>query len=208
MTAPTEGELDLLTDACRKVHLTTKTYLADDYVATLLETVIDYQQQPTTVLKAIEHSRNHRWDEIRTHADLTACLARFPDDRDGNMALAQHLWGYRLWPRAAQLRRLVEFFGGLNVTTFQDLQRWAHASTFDDFRGEVPGLGYVLYQWLIMRLGVETVKPDSRILAFIRRAIGRDVWETEAVAALEEVARRLNIKANVLDWSIWDAEKT
>lgn len=98
----------------------------------------------------------------------------------------------------------MSFLDDLGISTLEDLQRWAHKGTFDDFRGKVPGLGFVLYQWLIMRMGVETVKPDSRILGFIREEIGRGVWETEAVEALEEVARRLSVRANVLDWSIWE----
>jgi hypothetical protein len=51
----TEGEIEALEVACRKVPLTDNTYLATDLVSTLLDTVIDYQQHTTTVRNAIAH---------------------------------------------------------------------------------------------------------------------------------------------------------
>jgi hypothetical protein len=59
-----------------------------------------------------------------------------------------------------------------------------------------------------MRLGVETVKPDVHVLRFVSRAIGRPTSEDEAVLALETVAGRLGVRANVLDWSIWEQERS
>jgi hypothetical protein len=204
VTALTPVELDLLTEACRRIPLTKKTYLAEGYVDTLLQTVIDYQQRETTVNNAIAYFRASREHEISAHGDLVACLSRFSDDRDGNIELARYLWGYRLWTRAQQLRGLARYFEDRNVTTLELLQKWAQTRPWQDFRGKIPGIGFVLYQWLIIRLGVVTVKPDSRILGFIKDVIGRGVSEMEGVDALEEVARRLDIPANVLDWSLWE----
>jgi hypothetical protein len=204
VTPATQDELVELTEACRRVPLTTKTYLADDYVDALLQTVIDYQQRETTVNNAIAHFKAQRWDEIRNHANLKTCLARYPDDKEGNIELARYLWGYRLWTRAQQLRLLARYLEDREVTTLDQLRGWARTKPWKDFEGKIPGIGFVLYQWLIMRLGVPTVKPDSRILGFIHEVIGRPIGEKEAVDALEEVARRIGVEANVLDWSLWE----
>ena len=203
-----DAELDLLEAKCRTVPLTTSTYVASDYVATLLETVMDYQNTTRTVQRAGQHFERHRWDEIRTLEDLEAVMEGFPDDREGNTALAQYLWRYNHWRRAKELRGLAAYFRGLQVTTLQRVREWARTSTSSDFVGKVKGLGPTVYQWLVMRLGVETVKPDVHVLRFVRDAIGRPVNEAEAVAALEQVARRLGVRANLLDWSIWEHERS
>jgi hypothetical protein len=54
-----------------------------------------------------------------------------------------------------------------------------------------------------MRLGVETVKPDVRLMRFVSRAVGRPVGERETIEGIEQVARRIGVKANELDWAIW-----
>ena len=203
----TAADLDALEAACRAVPLTESEYLADDLVQTLLETVVDYQQHTTTVERAVEHYRVHCWSEIRTLEDLETLFARHPDDKTGNVALAQHLWGYRLWTRAGQLRGLVAFLRRRGIDDLDGLRAWATASTFKTFEGQVKGLGPAVYQWLVMRLGVSTVKPDVHVLRFCQRALGRPVSEDDAVAGLTEVAPRLDVEPHRLDWSIWEHER-
>lgn len=173
----------------------------------LLETVIDYQMQTTAVRRAIEHFVQQRATEIRTMDDLRACLGRYPDTDEGNVDLALYLWGYRLWTRASQLRGLEGYFDDLGVSTIEGLREWARSSTFEDFQGKVKVLEPAVYKWLVMRLGVETVKPDVHVLRFVGRAAGRPVTESQAVNGLEIAAQRLGIKANLLDWSIWESER-
>ena len=157
-----------LTAVCATVPLTNKTYIATDFVSALLDTVIDYQQHTTTVRRAIAHFNANQCQAIRTLDDLKRLLNRFPDDRDGNTALALHLWNYKFWRRTSELRGLVAFFDALGIETIEALRHWATHSTFqDDFQGRVKGLGPVVYQWLGMRLGVETVKPDVHIVRFV-----------------------------------------
>lgn len=203
-----ESELESLEAACRQVPLTHNRYLATDLVATLLDTVVDYQQHTTTVRRAIEHFNATRWDEVRSLDDLEALFESFPNDREGNSALGQFLWGYNFWTRAEQLRGLVAFVRDRNIETLNDLRSWAESSCFAEFEGQVKGLGPVVYQWLIMRLGVETVKPDVHILRFVSRAIGRQASEREAIDSLIAVAGRMSIQANQLDWSIWENERS
>ena len=81
-------------------------------------------------------------------------------------------------------------------------------STFADFSGRVKGLGPVVYQWLVMRLGVETAKPDTHVLRFVSSAIGRPVTEREAIDGLTGAAVALGVQTRELDWSIWEYQRS
>lgn len=135
MGSLSDQEFGALVARCRQVPSTTNEWLATEFVPTLLETVLDYQQQTTTVQRAMEHFRTEHSDRVRTLDELEGCLARFPDGKEGNVELARYLWGYRLWTRAEQLRGLVAYFGALDVTTLDGLREWARATTFADFEG-------------------------------------------------------------------------
>jgi hypothetical protein len=212
-----ERELAMLQEISAQVPMTENEYVATDFVIALLETVMDYQNSTTTVERAGKFFEDNRWDEIRSIDDLEMAMARFPSDRDGNDALAmylwgyhhwRYLWGYHHWRRAGELRGLVAYFRERDVTDLETLRRWAATSTERDFVGHVKGLGPTIYQWLVMRAGVETVKPDVHVLRFVGAAIGRPVTESEAVKSLEEVARRLGVSARTLDWSIWEYQRS
>jgi hypothetical protein len=69
----------------------------------------------------------------------------------------------------------------------------------------VYGLGEAVYNWLVMRLGVETVKPDVRLHRFLADAIGRAASDSELVTSLIRVAELLHVTPRQLDWSIWEA---
>jgi hypothetical protein len=58
-----------------------------------------------------------------------------------------------------------------------------------------------------MRLGVDTVKPDVHVIRFVSRAVGRRVSEAESVRGLEDAAKQLGLRANILDWSVWEHER-
>lgn len=197
----TAAELERLEEACRAVPPAKNEYIATDVADALLATVVDYQMHTTAVVGAMEHFKAHHADTTRTMDDLERTLQQFPDDERGNHELARHLWGYQLWTRAQQLRGLVRYFSDRGIRDLNGLRAWAATSTFADFKG----LGPAVYQWLVMRLGGETAKPDVRLLRFVSRAIGRPANERETIDGIEEVARRLGIRANQLDWGIWEA---
>jgi hypothetical protein len=194
-----EPELAKLIERCRGIPISSNEWVASGFVPTLLETVLDHQQTTVTVNRAMQHFEAERAGEIRTFGDLIACLARFPDDKDGNVALARYLWNYRLWTRAEQLRGLAAYFGSLGVTTLDGLREWARTSTFADFQGKVRGLGLAVYHALVMRLGVDTVKPDVHVMRFVRAAVGRNVSEVDAIDGLREAAKAQGIPAARLD---------
>ena len=75
-------------------------YLEEDFIINLLETVLDYQTHTTAVVRALEYFRANRWNDVRTLDDLDATLSSYPDDQQGNTALAGYLWGNRHWTRA------------------------------------------------------------------------------------------------------------
>ena len=181
----------------------------EDFVMNLLETVLDYQLRTNAVVKALEYFRANRWKEIRTLDDLDMVLSKFRDDQQGNTTLARYLWNYDLWTRAEQLRGLARYFRSIGVVDQEALKTWAHESDFRrDFQGRVRGLGHAVYQSLIMRQGVDTVKPDVHVRRFAERAVGRRLNNDDVLDVITRAARLLNIKANEFDWRIWEASRT
>lgn len=81
-------------------------------------------------------------------------------------------------------------------------------SNFDrDMAGKVKGIGFGIYKWLVMRQGVETIKPDIWVHRFLKQAIGRDMSDVETVKILEAAAEQIGIKAYELDWRIWESQR-
>jgi hypothetical protein len=195
----TDDELDLLEARCREIPLTADDHVAVDLVTELFDTVLDYQNRAETVRKAQAHFRSAHGDDVGSLDELTDLMDQTPDDT----ALAASLWGNRHWRRARELRGLVAYLRERDVTDLAALRRWAAGSTQDDFVGHIKGLGPAVYRSLVMRLGVDTIKPDVHVLRFVSTAIGRRVSQDEAVASLETVARRLGTSARTLDRSIW-----
>lgn len=159
----------------------------------------------TAVGRAIEYYRQHVQSEIADFAALKNLLTKYPDVQEGNRELAQYLWGYNLWTRAELLRRLLVYFEARGVTNQELLKQWASQADFErDFKGNIKGAGLAIFQWLRMRQGVETIKPDVWVHRFIRDTLGYSVRDEVAVELLEEVAQELEVKAYELDWRIWE----
>lgn len=208
MATVTPCELDILVAKCRTLPPAQGMYLEHDYVTNLFLTVLDFQMHRRAVENAAAHYRRKLWDQVRTFEDLDRLLRRYPDDKAGNTEVAVHLWGYCLWTRVALLRKLLQYFDSNGIRTQEALARWARTSDYVlDFAGKVPGMGYAIYQWLVMRQGVETVKPDVHLRRFVSAALGREVGDRGIVESLEEVAWRLGLKAYELDWRIWEHEQ-
>jgi hypothetical protein len=183
-------------------------YIEEDFIMNLLETVLDYQMHTTAVVRALEYFRVNRWNDMRTLDDLDATLTSYRDDQRGNTALAGYLWGNRHWRRAHELRGLARYFRSVGVVDQPTLKAWAHRSEFRrDFEGRVKGLGRAVYQWLVMRQGVDTVKPDVHVRRFAEAAVGRPLSDGEVVEVVTRAARDLGIEAYELDWRIWEASR-
>jgi hypothetical protein len=201
----TEDEIGRLTDACRFLPVTPREHEEHDYITNVLVTVLDLQMNTVTVERSIRYYRDHRWAEVRTLDQLTGLLDRFPDDKEGNLDLARHLWGNNHWTRAGRLRPLAAFLAAEHLRTEDDLRAWAQRSDYQqDFAGRVPGLGPAAYHSLLMRLGVDTVKPDVHVRRFVEEVVGHVVTDAELVRAVTEAARRLGRSARDLDGAIWE----
>jgi hypothetical protein len=204
----TEEDIAKVATAGSGLSPAASSYLEEDFVMNLFETVLDYMLQTTVVVTALEYFRANRWKDIRTLDNLDALLARYPADQNGNTALAVHLWGYRLWTRAQQLRDLARYFRTIGVVDRESLRAWAHESEFKrDFAGRVKGLGPAVYQWLVMRQGVDTIKPDVHVRRFAEAAVGRPLGDQDLIDVVCQAARRLDIKAYEFDWRIWEASR-
>ncbi|MDA8400201.1 MAG: hypothetical protein M0008_09170, partial [Actinomycetota bacterium] len=210
----TSGELDRLVAAARLLPEAVGTYLDEDYVVCLLSTVVDYQLHTTAVERALQHFQSRRRSDVATHQDLERLFAKFPDDRAGNTELAEYLWGFKLWTRAALLRRLAAYFASQGATDLESLRRWAESSEFKrDFEGKVRfsdrgttyGLGYAIFNWLTMRLGAQSVKPDVHVRRFVEVTMGRRLSDQDVVEAVTRTAAALGITPRSLDWRIWEA---
>ena len=176
-----------------------------DYMTNVLLTVLDLRMHNVAVERSIRHYRDCRQDEIRTLDDLEALLARFPEGNEGNRRVARYLWGNNHWARALWLRGFVRFLADEDLRTREALEAWARRSDYErDFAGRVPYLGAAAYQWLVMRFGVETVKPDVHLRRFVEGVSGHAVGDAELVRVVMEVAHRLGRSPRELDGSIWE----
>jgi len=204
----TQQEIDLIAQKCRDLP-STPDWRQDDYVMNLFLTVLEFQLRTYPVVqKAIDYYKKNRWSEARTHDDLKRLFSKYPDDKEGNTCLAQYLWNYKLWTRVSLLRKLVAYFESIGVSSQETLIHWAKTSTFEkDFKGKIPGLSFAVYQWLIVRQGLETVKPDIHLRRFVKSIIHRDLPDNKLVGVLENVAKQLGLKACELDWRIWDYQR-
>ena len=109
------------------------------------------------------------------------------------------------WNCCADLWRILE---ANNVTTQEQLKAWAERTKFADFQGKVKGMGFAIFNWLVMRQGVETIKPDVWVHRFIKETIGHSLSDQAAVAVLEQIAPRIGLKAYELDWRIWESQRS
>jgi hypothetical protein len=65
--------------------------------------------------------------------------------------------------------------------------------------------GYI--ENVLMRQGVDTVKPDVHVRRFAEAAVGRPLSDADVVEVVTRAARLLGIRAYELDWRIWEASR-
>ncbi len=194
-------------------------YRCNDYIENLLLTAMDFQVPAFAVAtKAVKYfKKEHGFTNIK---QLKRLLAKYPNTKRGNRCLANILWNNRHWTRARFLRTLVSEFEKRRVKDQRSLVRWLEKSTFEEhvegkFRtarrghwspGRDHSLGYVLYNWLLLRCGFDTVKADSHVLNFVANAVGRTVSKQETTDALTDIAHSLHRRPYQLDAAIWHHE--
>jgi len=207
--ALTQTELKKLRTQCDKLE-DGPDYRTDDYVTNLLNTVLDFQMHVGPVASAMNHyEHTHGY---RTHKKLKSLVDSFKNTKKGNLALANSLWNNNHWSRAKFLRMLIIEFENRGIKGQKSLKKWISEADFDtDIKGQFKtkehSIGIALFQWLRLRLGVDTVKPDVHIVNFVSNATGRKVTQQEALDSLLEVARQTKRQASLLDAAIWHFQR-
>jgi tetratricopeptide (TPR) repeat protein len=198
-----------LASACADVPpATVSDVVVHEYMVNVFLTVLDLQMRNAAVDKAIAHYRTHRRSEVSTLDELIRVLEGRPNDKEGNTLIAQHLWGNRHWTRVRWLRGFVSFLASHQLTDAESLSAWAHQSQYRrDFEGRCPSLGISTYQWLCMRLGVDTVRPAVHLHGFVAEAIGHPVSDHDLIEAICDSAARIGVPVRVLDGRIWEYQR-
>jgi hypothetical protein len=181
-----------------------------DYMRDLMATVLDFYMRSEAVIKSIGYFRDHvqNQNNIHTHERLTEIMSGFADTREGDVEASQFLWNNNHWKRARLLRRLLAYLSSIGVTDQVQLHAWARKASFEqDFQGKVPGLGLAVFQWLLIRCGVQTVKPDVWVFRFAQRVLGRKLSDKVTVSLFNELAPLVDTSMIKLDATIWTFER-
>lgn len=67
----------------------------------------------------------------------------------------------------------------------------------------IKGFKIAGFQYLRIRFGADTTKPDVHIIRFISQALNRRVSPYEALALLEAASERLGLSVREVDSAIW-----
>lgn len=138
-----------------------------------------------------ESGRNN-WDDLGTLAKSdVARLERVLNNRQktGGVPKAQAIVS------AAQSLSQLGVNGSKDVDRNSDEQRKAYCGT--------RGLGPVTWQYFLMLIGHDGVKPDTLLTRFVELAIGRKADARTVTRLVSEAAKRLGVPAAALDHSIW-----
>ena len=82
---------------------------------------------------------------------------------------------------------------------------WAKAARAIDYKEfGVKGFGISGYQYLRMRFGAQTTKPDVHITRFVENILHRRVGNLDAVQLIEDAAVQLKWPARGIDGELWD----
>ncbi len=137
-------------------------------------------------------SGREKWDDLKALADTDAAwLARVLDNRQktGGVPKAQAIVS------AAERLCRVGVVGSKDVDRDAAEQRKAYCGT--------RGLGPVTWQYFLILVGYDGVKPDTLVTRFVEGAIGRRPDNRTVTRLVTEAAKRLDVPAAALDHSIW-----
>ena len=205
-----QEELKKLHTECLKLP-EGKNYRTDDYIINLFVTVLDFQMNTDVVDAALSFYRENRRSQLPTHETLAEIISGYPDTKKGNTKLANYFWNNNHWSRVKFLRQLLKYLGEMNVRDMSTLSRWGRSAEFQDVKGRIKtkehSVGYAIFKWLQIRLGIDTVKPDVHVKKFVSDCIGRKSRNEETVEAIELIAGELGIPAFKLDAAIWQYQR-
>lgn len=132
------------------------------------------------------------WDDLAALAKMDAAwLERVLENRQKTGGV----------PKAQAIVSAANRLGQVGVVSSKDVdrnsseQRRAYCGT--------RGLGPVTWQYFLILVGHDGVKPDTLVTRFVEQAIGRKPDTQTVTRLVTEAAKRLGVPAAALDHSIW-----
>ena len=186
-------------------------YRMDNYALNLINTVLDFQLPVKAVNAAMQFYKKNI--VYSSHRGLKSVVDDFPNTNRGNKRLSSCLWDNNMWTRAKFLRVLLDEFEARGIRGQKSLTRWLENADFErdvegQFRSADHSMGIAIFHWLCLRCGIDTIKPDTRVLQFIETAIGRRASPQESLEALVRIAREQGREARLLDSAIWNVQQS
>lgn len=206
----TDDEFTKLAIAVAGLPFIRPTKWETDYLEDVMHTVLNFHIQEPVVINALNffQLQVQQQHHINDHHQLKALLAKFANDRDGNEAAALFLWSNRHWTRIELLRRLLDFFESIGVTDQPSLHAWIKTASFEsDFKGKVKGLGIAVWEWLRIRCGIDSIKPDIWVINFSKRIVGKRISEKVLVDTFGRISPLVGESLSTIDVTIWYYEK-
>lgn len=150
-----------------------------------------------------DFKRNH--PQVRSIVQLAELMDSYPTPLDFSIEELR----YRDEDRARILREVVQFVCTIvqrspTLPEEEVLKAWALQA--EPHEAETLGIrGFKLagFQYLRIRFGADTTKPDKHIIGFIADALNRRVSPYEALALLEAASKRLGHSVREVDSAIW-----
>lgn len=180
------------------------------FISHVLETPVNFQMRAKVVVKALDHFRQNVQVQHGVHPfqDLQQALARFYDTETGNKDGAQWRWNNNHWTRVELLRRFLVFLDRNHLTDLDALTVWAQQANFErDFKGQTKGMGLAVFNWLLLGLGVQTLKTDVWVLNFAQRVLGKRIPDEKLLNALMAIAPLVGETPIDLDRTLWHHER-
>ena len=208
-----ETEYKRLFQACRRLD-DGPDYRMENYALNVTNTAIDFMARVETVNAAMQYYVDNVG--YKSHRKLKELVDSYPNTKKGNMDLASRLWNNNMWTRAKFMRVLLGEFELRGIRGQKSLTRWlADADFEEDVKGQFKSrhrsegktgyhsMGFALFNWLCLRCGIDTIKPDVHVLDFVEEAIGRRPTPRECVESLTKIASQQNRQCYSLDSAIW-----
>ncbi|WP_167098283.1 hypothetical protein [Mycobacterium sp. DL592] len=157
-----------------------------------------YGNDPTTgirgsLLRYRDVSGRESWDDLEVLAGMD------PGQLMEVLANRQKTGGVT---KAEAIVNAAKRFVAVGVVHSTDVQPGSVAQR-DAYCG-TKGLGPITWEYFLMLLGNDGVKPDVLVSRFVEEALGRSVDYTEVMRLVREAATRLQKPVGALDHSIWN----
>lgn len=131
--------------------------------------------------------------------DLEHLAAADPEALSALLANRQKTGGVT---KAEAIVAAAQRFVAIGVRHAADVQAGSAAQR-DAYCG-TRGLGPITWEYLLMLLGNDGVKPDVLVTRFVEEALGRPVGYPEVIQIVRETAVRLNKPVGAVDHTLWN----